>query len=128
MYYRIISDEDRPSCLECGNEFHGRSDKRFCSIGCKNAYNNRRAKSLREYRNSIMKSISRNYEILEMLLREKISTISLDEIGRLGFELECVTGHRAGKHNEYACYDIRYFRSETKIFNIHRVEVPVTTP
>jgi hypothetical protein len=32
---------DKRQCLECGEEFSGRIDKKFCSDMCRNAYNNR---------------------------------------------------------------------------------------
>jgi hypothetical protein len=28
-------------CLECGEKIVGREDKKFCSDGCRNAYNNK---------------------------------------------------------------------------------------
>ena len=28
-------------CLECGDKIVGRIDKKFCSDGCRNAYNNK---------------------------------------------------------------------------------------
>jgi hypothetical protein len=32
---------EKRKCLECGEEFSGRIDKKFCSDMCRNAYNNR---------------------------------------------------------------------------------------
>jgi len=29
------------ACLECGDNIVGRIDKKFCSDGCRNAYNNK---------------------------------------------------------------------------------------
>ncbi|HRZ33187.1 MAG TPA: DUF2116 family Zn-ribbon domain-containing protein, partial [Flavobacterium sp.] len=29
------------NCLECGEKIIGREDKKFCSDGCRNSYNNK---------------------------------------------------------------------------------------
>ena len=31
----------KKTCLECGDTFAGRVDKKFCSDGCRNTYNNK---------------------------------------------------------------------------------------
>ena len=67
-------------------------------------------------------ALSRNYEILEALLKEKVTSMSLSDLAQMGFRPEYVTGHRKGlyRHEEYSCFDIRYYRSSTKIFNVRR--------
>ena len=37
------------TCLECGEKIVGREDKKFCSDGCRNAYNNKINKELNWY-------------------------------------------------------------------------------
>ena len=67
-------------------------------------------------------ALSRNYEILEALLKERITSMPLSDLVQVGFCPDCVTGHRKGlyRHEEYACFDIRYNRTNTKIFNVRR--------
>ena len=38
MSYKRL-DEDKPRCLHCGAPVYGRTDKKFCSPGCKDRYN-----------------------------------------------------------------------------------------
>lgn len=125
MDYKIKLPADDSCCLECGHELHGRKNKKFCSLTCKNAYNNRRIGRIRQYRSEIMSRLARNYEILESLLNEKVSSISLEELKTLGFDENCITGHRSGyrKHEECRCFDLAYYRSGSKIFGLCRIEL-----
>ena len=114
--------EQETTCLECGTAIYGRKDKHFCSPRCKNRYHNREQRQRRDVRLDTITALSRNYEILEALLKEKITSISLSDLTQLGFNPEYVTGHRKGlyRHEEFACFDIRYYRSSTKVFNVRR--------
>ncbi len=90
-------------CLECGKEIHGRIDKKFCSIECKNRY---------------------NYEILNSLLREDNTSAEISDLIDLGFNPSYVTGHYKGRkaHDEYKCFDIKYDQTPSRIINIRRQE------
>jgi hypothetical protein len=116
-------NELETTCLECGGAVYGRKDKHFCSTSCKNRYHNRLQRQQKDIRLTTVTALSRNYEILEALLKEKITTMSLADLTRIGFKPEYVTGHRKGlyRHEEYACFDIRYYRSSTKVFNVRRI-------
>lgn len=124
MDYKLKNDE-AASCLECGSQLSGRKDKKFCCLHCKNQYNNRRHQNIKKYRNHVLTKISRNYEILEMLLNEGVKTIGIDSLNRLGFDPCHFTGcHKnAARHEECYCFDIAYSRTERKIFNIERIEL-----
>lgn len=117
-----IQEEGEGSCLECGSAFYGRKDKQFCSNGCKNAWHNRLMRERRKFRMEVVTVLSRNYEILEGLLKENRQSAGLAELSALGFDPGFVTGHRKGRyrHDEYDCFDISYYRSGTKIFNVRR--------
>lgn len=120
--YRTLK-ETEPSCLECGRELYGRSDKKFCSEECKNRYHNRRHQDSRRIRNRIITDLSSNYEILENLLKMKIKVVSLCDAEAMGFKPAIITGCTKEKgHNEYRCFDIKYCQSPTRIFNIGRVQ------
>ena len=122
--------EDSGTCLECGTNFNGRKDKKFCSLECKNSYNNRRHKQIRMYKNKVIQKISRNYEVLEMLLLENIRSVELETVIKLGFEPYYFTGsHKNNKrHMECCCFDIIYCISDRKIFNIERLEITIYSP
>lgn len=126
MSYKIRPCETDGSCLECGVEFRGRRDKKFCSLACKNNYNNRKIKAIRQYRADIIAKLSRNYEILEMLLGEKVTRAGLEEIEKIGFDAAYVTGSSRGqgRSEECRCFDIAYRRTGSRIFNLRRMEIP----
>ncbi|WP_018676482.1 hypothetical protein [Riemerella columbina] len=51
-------------CLECGGEFVGRVDKKFCSDSCRNSYNNQRNKDQNNLMRNINNQLRKNYRIL----------------------------------------------------------------
>lgn len=119
------NDEFRKGrCLECGAEFSGRKDKKFCSLTCKNNYNNRRYHDRKQYREKILAQLSRNYDILEGLLTDNQAGASLEELSMLGFDSRCLTGFGKGNgsHECCSCFDISYYRTGSKIFGLRRTE------
>ncbi len=119
-----ISRKEESGCLECGDSLRGRKDKKFCCLSCKNSYNNRRYRDLRRYRAEIMARLSRNYEILESLLDDGEKRAELEDLCGVGFDAECVTGTRkTSGHEECSCFDISYFKTGSRIFNIRRRDV-----
>ena len=114
--------ETEGNCLECGTAISGRRDKRFCSLSCKNKYNNRTQMTRRQLRANTIAALTGNYAILEALLHEGKTGAGLEELSELGFDPAYVTSHRRGrfKHDEYACFDIWYYRTDTRIFNVRR--------
>ena len=119
-YKKQIDEEG--SCLECGKAFYGRKDKHFCSLSCKNSFHNRKVQERRRLRLEVMAALSRNYEILNSLLKEERVSAELTELEKAGYDPAFVTGHRKGqyRHDEYSCFDICFYRTSTKIFNVRR--------
>ncbi len=63
------------TCLECGDEIRGRSDKKFCSDYCRNAYHNKENKDSSNLIRNINNRLRKNYRILESINRNgKIKT------------------------------------------------------
>ena len=122
MPYKIYNEEEG-TCLQCGTTIRGRRDKQFCSLTCKNAFHNGVLMTKRQQRAKIVATLTGNYHILEALLKEGKTGAGLDELFELGFDPAYVTEHRRGKfrHDEYACFDIWYFRTDTLIFNVRRI-------
>ena len=52
------------NCLECGEKIIGRSDKKFCSDDCRNAYNNKLNKDSTNLMRNINNKLRKNYRIL----------------------------------------------------------------
>ncbi len=120
MAYRI-SRKEESGCLECGDSLHGRKDKKFCCLSCKNSYNNRKYQELRRYRAEIMSRLSRNYEILESLLSDGARGARIEDLAGSGFDACCITGTRKyARHMECSCFDICYYKTDSRIFNIRR--------
>ena len=116
------NNEPSGSCLECGTTFYGRSDKKFCSLNCKNLHNNRLRDYTRKSNNLVYMSINKNYRLLDLLIKSGKSSISLETLLSMGFAPQCVTGLRNGEkgHKEFSCLDIVYYQSPKKLFNIHK--------
>lgn len=121
MSYKLHIEEEG-SCLECGAAISGRRDKRFCSLRCKNKYNNRTQMIKRQMRARTIAALTGNYTVLEALLNEGKTGAGLDELSELGFDPAYVTCHRRStfRHDEYACFDIWYYRTDTRIFHLRR--------
>lgn len=124
MVYQKISRRI-PVCLECGHKIkYGRADKKFCCDSCRNRYNNAQIKAGRAYKRRVMKAISENYEILDHLVKAGVTSVDLFELVNLGFTLDAVTSHRKVKcHDEYACFDIKYIMTPTRISGIMKISL-----
>ena len=60
------------TCLECNEKIIGREDKKFCSDGCRNAYNNKINKDSTNFMRNINNKLRKNYRILsEIKLKKK---------------------------------------------------------
>ena len=55
------------TCPECGDKIVGRIDKKFCSDGCRNAYNNKLNKDGKNLIRNINNRLRKNWRILEAL-------------------------------------------------------------
>ena len=54
-------------CLECGEKIIGRTDKKFCSDYCRNAYNNKVNKDGKNLIRNTNNRLRKNYKILSEL-------------------------------------------------------------
>jgi predicted nucleic acid-binding Zn ribbon protein len=54
-------------CLECGEPFKGRIDKKFCSDYCRNSYNNKVNKDSKNLIRNTNNRLRKNYKILSEL-------------------------------------------------------------
>lgn len=128
MTYKKIETAHQ-ECLECGKEVYGRPEKKFCSLECKNSYNNRKTKYWRYYHNKTITHLNINHRILDSLIRDGVKSADLLDLEHMGFVPDCITGYRKGRngHNEYRCFDIVYCQSENKVFKIRTIR-PLPVP
>ena len=116
-------------CVECGSPVeYGRPDKKYCSAKCKNAWHNREMRLYKEIHSRVSTSMAKNYAILDNLLQEGVTSIKLNDIQSMGFNIHVVTSLYSTKPKsmDLGCYDIIYTQSSLKIFNIHKVLSPTT--
>ena len=122
--YKPINPEHRLlHCLECGEPVYGRADKKFCSNVCRNSFHSHIRSEERQKRHLTMTLLAANYGILQNLLRIKKTSCPMDSLLDMGFLPNYVTrmGEKKGRHTEYRCFDIAYFQTSGKIFNLHKV-------
>lgn len=113
---------EKKVCLQCGKELTGRTDKMYCCAACKNRHHNTERDLIARIRKRTLRRLTDNYSILELLIKSGRTSIGLSDMGEMGFDTSVITscGKDGKGHTEYCCFDIRYCRSETKIFNIRR--------
>ena len=113
-----------PVCLECGDKIkYGRSDKKFCCEECKNRHNNKMARYSRANRRKIMAMLTRNYGILEQMIRSGIKSAEITDLVSEGFVPDCVTGFHKNRFqaHEYSCFDIKYKMTDSRVYSISKI-------
>lgn len=120
--------ETGPVCLECGRPLlDGRAGRKFCSVECKNRYNNRRAHLTRNIKMRVWKSLEKNHLILSGLLNLGLQQIQLTDLAALGFNDDCVTSwHKVKGWSEMRCFDITYVVKGSRICDIRRAASSVS--
>ena len=79
------------TCLECGDRIVGREDKKFCSDGCRNAYNNKINKDQNNLMRNINNKLRKNYRILCELNPEDKGRTTKTKLLSKGFDFEFFT-------------------------------------
>jgi hypothetical protein len=97
-------------CLDCGDSFKGRIDKKFCSDLCRNSYNNKIKTATSEYYRTVNSSLRKNYKILEELIPGETSKASKSKLLQKGFNFSFYTNVYTTKKgtNYYFCYEYGY--------------------
>lgn len=85
---------ERKLCMACGREIVGRSDKRFCDDGCRNAYHNNKNSNPNRRVREINKQLRKNRKILDDALgKEKMVKVQRDQLLRKGYSFNYYTHH-----------------------------------
>lgn len=113
-----------PVCLECGDTIrYGRTDKKFCCDECRTKNYNDRAKKGRVFRRRILKTLYRNYEILDGLIKADVDSVDMISLVSMGFSPSIMTScTKCGRHEECGCFDIRYIKTDTRIYSISKIQ------
>ncbi len=99
------------TCIECGENFAGRSDKKFCSDGCRNAFNNKQNKDATNLMRNIHNKLRKNYRILSLHnFNDNKAKTTKSKLISEGFDPEFFTNLKTYKNgSEYRfIYDIGY--------------------
>ena len=106
------------NCLECNGKIVGREDKKFCSDGCRNAYNNKINKDSTNYMRNINNKLRKNYRILSELNIDVKSKTTRSKLLNKVFDFEYFTSIWNTKtgNTYYFVYDQGYMALESDFF------------
>ena len=79
------------TCLECNDKIVGREDKKFCSDGCRNSYNNKINKDSTNFMRNVNNKLRKNYRILGALNVEGKSKTTRAKLLSKGFDFDFFT-------------------------------------
>lgn len=106
------------NCLECHDKIVGREDKKFCSDGCRNSYNNKINKDSNNLMRNINNRLRKNYRILVELNIDGKSKTTRSKMSSKGFDFEFFTSvlHTKSGNTYYFVYDQGYLQLENEYY------------
>jgi predicted nucleic acid-binding Zn ribbon protein len=112
------------TCLECNEKIVGREDKKFCSDGCRNSYNNKINKDSTNYMRNINNKLRKNYRILAEANPDGKSKITKTKLLSKGFDFEYLTNilNTNTGNTYYFVYDQGYRKLEDDYIMLVRKE------
>ena len=113
------------SCLECEEKISGREDKKFCSDGCRNAYNNKINKDSTNFMRNINNKLRKNYRILASLNPDGKAKTSRSKLMSRGFDFNYFTNVLITKtgNTYYFLYDHGYMSVENDMLVLVKKEL-----
>jgi predicted nucleic acid-binding Zn ribbon protein len=113
------------TCLECSEKIVGREDKKFCSDGCRNAYNNKINKDSTNFMRNVNNKLRKNYRILSELNIDGKSKATRDKMINKGFDFEFFTNILQTKtgNTYYFLYDQGYRSLDNDYFMLVKKEI-----
>lgn len=113
------------TCLECNDKIVGREDKKFCSDGCRNSYNNKINKDSTNFMRNVNNKLRKNYRILGALNVEGKSKTTRAKLLSKGFDFEFFTNILNTKtgNTYYFIYDQGYMALENDYFMLVKKDI-----
>jgi predicted nucleic acid-binding Zn ribbon protein len=113
------------TCLECGDKIVGREDKKFCSDGCRNAFNNKMNKDSTNFMRNVNNKLRKNYRILSALNSDGKGKTTKSKLMSKGFDFEFFTNILATKTGKtyYFVYDQGYLLLEEDYYLLVKKEI-----
>lgn len=105
-------------CPECGDKIIGRIDKKFCSDGCRNNYNNKLNKDTTSLIRNVNNRLRKNYRILSKLNPEQKTKVSKSKLEKEDFNFNYFTSTYTTQKGVtyYFVYDQGYLPLENDYF------------
>jgi len=106
------------ACPECGEKIVGRTDKKFCSDYCRNAYNNKMNKDSTNLVRNVNNLLRKNYRILQELNPTDKTKTTKSKLLAKGFSFEYFTSIYTTKTGTiyYFIYDQGYLPLESDYY------------
>jgi hypothetical protein len=106
------------SCLECGEPFRGRVDKKFCSDTCRIAFNNRLNSDDTSYVRNINNILRKNRRILISMNPTGKNKVSYQKLSSRGFDFNYYTStyKTRGGSQYFYCYEHGYLPMENNLY------------
>jgi len=104
----------KKKCVECGESFHGRADKKFCSAHCRSSHNNRLNRDFNNFMRNINNILRKNRRIMADLNPNGKAYVHRDKLLEQGFKFAYFTNEyvtKAGKVYRF-CYDQGYIERD----------------
>lgn len=103
----------------------GREDKKFCSDGCRNSYNNKINKDSTNFMRNVNNKLRKNYRILCILNIEGKSKTTRAKLLSKGFDFEFFTNILNTKtgNTYYFIYDQGYLALENDYFMLVKKDI-----
>jgi len=110
----------KKECLECGETFLGRSDKKICSSQCRSQFNNKLNSNASNFVRNINNILRKNRRIMEELNPTGKIKIHRDELVERGFNFSYFTNIYQTKSGNiyYFCYEHGYLELDHNHFTL----------
>ena len=108
------------NCLECGDAFAGREDKKFCCDGCRNSFHNKINKDTNNFMRNVNNTLRKNYRILSEINTDRKTKTTRTQLLKKGFDFEFYTNQlqtQSGK-TYYFVYNQGYLYLDKQLFVI----------
>jgi len=104
------------TCPSCGEEFTGRSDKKYCTVHCKSAFQYKKHKSEEVLYYTIDKQLKTNRKILKAYNKSGMSTVRKEKLLSEGFDPNYFTHYwKNRKQQVYLfCYEYGFMALKEK--------------
>lgn len=115
------------TCLQCGQQVKGRSDKKFCNDWCRNSFNNRVRNDDSPYVKQVNQVLRRNRRLLEALIppNQETAKVHRSRLADQGFNFRFHTHLFTNKKGSqyHFCYEYGYLTLEGDwLFVVRRKE------